>query len=89
VLFALLPLRRRRSEPIIGAIRGPERAYYQRLSGEFSKAVRELPLRRARVRGPKSQMVVTTAAGEIGFLTNDPAGWTAAVNEQLAVRLQT
>lgn len=118
---ALMPWRRRHSEPIIGAIRGPARAYYQRQSGDFPKvsstgrlslsaavlsfqssigrdvtvpvaeieAVREQQLPRARLGGATSQMVVSTAAGEIGFVMVDAADWTAAVSDQLAARQRT
>lgn len=96
-------------------LRGPQRAYFQRLSGDYPKVsstgrltltathvvfssvigvsvsvpltdvaqARDQEIRRFHVGGHDSQLVISTASGEIGFLLKDPAGWAAAIGGQL------
>lgn len=116
-----LPWRRRRKEkeprqfPGGSPVRGPEFAYYQYFSGDFSivrrngdlvltathvvfdgvvgadvvvplrdiTEARDQPIGRWHLYGNDSQLIIKTRSGKIGFLTDDPAGWEAAIASQL------
>jgi hypothetical protein len=112
-----LPWRRRRpnkqppARPGGPAVHGPDSAYYQYFSGDFSivskngyliltathlvfdgrvgadvvvplqdmTVAEDQPIRRRHLYGHDSQLIIETEAGKIGFLTDDPAGWAAAI----------
>ena len=115
-----LPWRRRRrnkpppARPGGPAVRGPESAYYQYFSGDFSivskngyliltathlifdgrvgadvviplqdmTVAEDQQIRRWHLYGHDSQLIIETESGKIGFLTDDPAGWAAAISGQ-------
>jgi hypothetical protein len=45
--------------------------------------VSDQPIRRWRLYGHDSQLIIRTAYGQIGFLLADPAGWADAIRAQL------